>query len=493
MSKPHYFLLNLPNPPGRNINRAFAGGFGTLGTPSDKEILIPQYLLYAASALENQSIGYDILDAQALNYSIQDILKSVTESSPDILIAWLSLPSLKHDIHVLDKIKKTMADSTVMTYGTVCKVLPNEISEKSKIDGLIAGCYPYYNKISTFSKLFNGKLSEIQNNFQGIHFKANGKIISNPIDNEREDLDQLNLSVYHKLPVKNYVYDNLDRDCNIIPCIPIVTGVGCPYNCIYCPYPVGYGNHVITKSIDNIIKEIEFLKDTFGINGFIFREQAFTYSKKRVREFCDEIINRDLNINWLIEARIDQVSEKLLSKMKEAGCFRIHYGVETGNEAILQNIGKPCLTRAKIKTTFSQTKEVGIFAHAHMMVGFPKENWETIHTSIEFLKEINPDAININIVTPYPGTILFDMLEKEGLLTSHNWSDFTSYEPVIRTRFLSEKDLKKARKKMKLEFIKFKIKTDPNFRRNFLKKLPKKLWNRLELIRKGGIYENTSQ
>jgi len=480
MTQQRYFLLNLPSPYGRNINRAFAGGFGTLGTPFEKEILIPQYLLYAASALENQGIGYDILDAQALNCSIEDILKKVTESSPDILISWLSLPSLKHDIHILNEIKDAMSDVIVAASGTVCKVLPDEILEKSNIDCLITGYYPYYNQISKFIRSFNGKLLEMQNAVPGVYFKNNGKIISNPLGNERDDLDQLNLSVYHKVPVKNYVYDNLDRDYNKIPCIPIVTGVGCPYACIYCPYPVGYGNQVITKSIDNIIKEIEFLRDNFGINGFTFREQAFTHNKKRAIEFCDEIINRGLEISWIVETRTDLVSEECLRKMRDAGCFRIHYGVETGDEELLQSIGKPRSNIEKIKTAFSKTKEAGVAAHAHMMIGFPEENWNTIEKSILLLKEIAPDSVNINIVTPYPGTRLYENILKEGLMTSGDWSDFTSYEPVIRTKYLDEKDLKKARKKMKMEFIKFKIKTDPKFRRFFLKKLPKKLWNRLK-------------
>lgn len=109
---------------------------------------------------------------------------------------------------------------------------------------------------------------------------------------------------------------------------------------MYCPYPLAYGKKVIHKSIDTILAEIEFLNMNFGVRGFIFRDQLFTYNKKRVEQLCDEIIKRNLGLKWLVGARIDQINEKLLSKMNAAGCFCIHYGVETGTPEMLIKIGE---------------------------------------------------------------------------------------------------------------------------------------------------------
>jgi len=465
-----YFLLNPPNPPGRNIYRAFAGGFGTLGGASEDDILIPQYLVYAASALKNKGIEYEVLDAQGLNRSGQELLSEIEKSSPDVLIAWMSLPSLVHDLEVLNGIKKALPDTLVMAYGTVCKAIPEEILETSRIDALINGTYPYYTSISNITSSLNEDL----HNIPGLIFKENGKIVRTPEPNEKENLDALNLDVYRRLPVKKYTTEFLDRYYRKVSCIPILTGVGCPYDCIYCPYPLGYGSKIISKSNEKILEEIEFLIENYGISGFVFREQAFTFNRNRVLDFCSEVIRRGLEIDWLFETRVDLVDPQLLKRMKEAGCFRIHYGVETGDEKILEKIGKPRMNKEKIKKAFCVTKQAGIFAQAHMMIGFPDENWDTIERSIKLLKDINPDSVNINIVTPYPKTELYDHILQAGLLTSEDWSIYTSYEPVIRTKYLNGEDLKRARKKMKVEFYKSMIKRDPRFGIFFLKKL----WNR---------------
>lgn len=481
----NYFLLNIPNPPGRNIYRAFAGGFGTLGSVYG-DTLIPQYLLYAASALENQNQNYDVMDGQAPNYTIKDILSEVKKSSPDVLIAWLSLPSLAHDIHILDELKTALPETIVFGCGTVCKVLPEEILKKSKIDALITGNYPYYNSISSLAVSLNNGFTNDLKDVPGIILKKNGKIIKGPKVNERENLDKLNLGVYHKFPVERYVADYLDRNYNKISCIPILTGVGCSYSCSYCPYPLGYGRKILTKSIENIIKEIEFLMNNYGVNGFVFREQAFTHNRERTLKFCNEIIKKELKIKWLIETRFDNTDIELLKDMKGAGCFRIHYGVETGDEALLKSKGKPGTKVKQIKKAFSETKAVGISTHAHVIVGFPDETEESVEDTVKLLKKINPDHVNVNIATPYPGTKLYKEALKKKYLLKTNWSDYTSCTPLIKTERFSPEMIEKARKKIKREFLKFKLKNDGQFRKNFVFKLPFKIKNRLLVLMNKG-------
>jgi radical SAM superfamily enzyme YgiQ (UPF0313 family) len=307
----------------------------------------------------------------------------------------------------------------------------------------------------------------------------NGEIINNPLSQYKEELDRLDLKTYYRLPAKKYVSKFLDSSGSWIECIPILTGIGCSYGCIYCPYPLGYGRSMVKKSNEKVIEEIEFIVDNFNINGFVFREQTFTYDKKRVYDLCDRIIEKKLEINWLIETRVDLVDERLLRRMKEAGCFRIHYGVETGDEEILKTHGKPGASLKQHKKTFSDSKKAGIYAHAHMMIGFPRDNEETIEKSIKLLREINPDRVNINMVTPYPGTKLYEIAKREGLILTDDWSRYTSYDPIMRTKALEPEALIKARKKMKKEFIKFKILKDPRFRAEFLRSLPRKIISRL--------------
>ncbi len=473
------YLLNLPNPPGLNVYKAFAGGFGTLGGIKGGT-LIPQYLIYAASACENKGVKYNILDAQALDYRSTDIVKEVELKQPDIIIAWISLPSMDHDVKVLNDLRKSVPNTTIIGIGTVCKVIPEKILTTCKVDALLSGNYPYYNSISNLIERFNGDVESL-NSVPGIIRKNKGVKFSNPIDKSNEKLDEINLEVYHKLPVEKYVSDYLDREYNKISGIPILTGVGCPYGCIYCPYPIGYGTKVVNKSTNKIIEEIEFLIKTFSITGFILREQAFTHNRKRVLDFCSEINKRSLDIRWGFETRVDLVDRELLDFMNKAGCFRIHFGVETGDEEILSRIGKPHIDKDKIKNAFDDSKEAGIFTHAHMMIGFPDDSWKSIEKSKDFLREINPDDMDVNIVTPYPGTKLYDAMLDEGVVVPEDWAMFTSYNPVLNTKNLSSDELIKAKDKLKLDFYRFKLKSDPKYRKQLLKRLPRKILNRVKV------------
>jgi hypothetical protein len=128
-----YILFSLPNPPDRNINREFAGGFGTLGTISS-ETLLPTYLLYGASAVERSGCEYEILDAQAEKYTPAQVADAVKKAKPDVLITWVSLPSLYDDLRVLYNIKQTAPNMLIAVPGAVSNAMPEEILNRDCVD-----------------------------------------------------------------------------------------------------------------------------------------------------------------------------------------------------------------------------------------------------------------------------------------------------------------------------------------------------------------------
>ncbi len=122
-----YFLLNLPNPSGRNIYRAFAGGFGTLGSASKDDVLFPIFLLYGCSTMQDFKRKYKVMDAQALNYTPGQVVEAIKRDSPDVLITWPSLPSLKDDIKLLTGLKKVSPQTLIIALGTPANVLTQEV------------------------------------------------------------------------------------------------------------------------------------------------------------------------------------------------------------------------------------------------------------------------------------------------------------------------------------------------------------------------------
>ncbi|WP_167879518.1 radical SAM protein [Methanococcoides sp. NM1] len=473
-----YMLINLPNPPGKNVYREYAGGYGTVGTLTSETIL-PTYLMYGASAAKRAGCLFEILDAQGMKYESHQVVDSVERYKPDILITWISLPTLYDDLAIVQSIKKAVPDILVISLGAMSNMLPEEVLGDS-VDLAVKGRYLHYNLILNIIHKFEESKNIIETfeHIGGAVYLEDGKVTHSSIDPPDEELDDLSFDIYNMLPVHAYIGDFFDIEGNNIRCIPLVTGTGCPFGCMYCPYPFTYGKKVNHKSIDKILAEMEFLKANFDINGFDLRDQVFTLNKERVIKLCDEIIKRKLDVKWLIETRVDQVDHELLSKMKDAGCFRIHYGVETGTPEMLIEVGKPGVDIKKIKDAFKMTKDLGIYTMAHVILGLPGENKETLDNTIALLYDLEPNLVNLNIATPYPGTKLFKLASEKNWIKTYNWPEYTSYNAIMRTEDLDVDDLIKARKKIRSKFRTHQLLNDSSFRKHYLKRLPQKLYYR---------------
>jgi radical SAM superfamily enzyme YgiQ (UPF0313 family) len=477
-------LLNLPNPPGCGIYREYAGGFGIsfkIASRHNGETAFPIYLLYAASAAMKCGCEFEILDAQINKQSLLEVVEAIKSSQPDIVISWLSLPYLYHDMQVLNNIKKENPRVFVITLGVVCNLLPTEILQNSSIDLIIKGTNPYYNLIVD---LIN-RLQDSRQNVEKLHdqvggaiYVKDGKVIQSTKLPCTEDISDLLLDTYYHFPVNKYLQNIRDNKGILVKYFPILTSVGCPHDCIYCPFPVGYGNKVITKPINQIVDEVQYLNTNFNLETFFFRAQVFTINRKRVLQLCDEIINRNLHIKWFVEARVDEVSKEILTKMKEAGCFRVHFGVETGSSELLKEIGKPGTLANSVVNTFHICNELGLSTTANMIIGLPGENMQTLKNSYNFLRRINPDNISFNMLTPYPGTKLFEVANKMGLIPTYEWSKYTLYDAVMGSGQLSASQLERARKQMETKLYYYKLFKNPVYLRQSIRHLGKKFIQR---------------
>jgi len=159
------------------------------------------------------------------------------------------------------------------------------------------------------------------------------------------------------------------------------------------------------------IKEIFLYDDTFSIN------------KQRAIDICNEILRRNLKIIWDIRARVDTVDEKILKKLKLAGCERIHYGVEAGTQEIL-NILRKGITLQQVQKAFQWTRKVGITTLAYFMIGNPTESREQILETIKFALRIKPDYAHIALTTPFPATELYRRGLERKILRHDYWKEF---------------------------------------------------------------------
>lgn len=256
-------------------------------------------------------------------------------------------------------------------------------------------------------------------NVKGIVFRDNGEIIKNEPRPFIENLDELPFPSYRDIDFKKYIM--------LVP--PIVTSKevkaniissrGCYGKCTFCSTKVFWGNWR-ARSPKNVVDEIEWLYNDYGIKLFEFLDDIFTTNQKRVTEICKEIIKRNLKIKWNCETRVNNVSLELFQWMKRAGCCWIEFGVESGSEKILKNINK-MITRDQIIRAFKLAKEAGIKRGIFLMVGNPEDSWETIKETEDLITEIKPDNVAVSVATIYPATQLYELAKEKGLINDDYW------------------------------------------------------------------------
>jgi radical SAM superfamily enzyme YgiQ (UPF0313 family) len=196
-----------------------------------------------------------------------------------------------------------------------------------------------------------------------------------------------------------------------VPYTTMQTSRGCPGRCIFCTAPSFYGKKYRFRSAAHVLEELRLVK-RLGFQEVFFRDETFTALRTRNLELCEAMIRENLDLSWIANARVDLVDRESLKLMKRAGCHMVKFGVENGSDEILQAYHKGTTTAQAVKA-FQLTKEVGLEAHAHFMIGGPGETLETIQKTIDFAKRLNPTTASFGILTPYPGTRLFSMVAEK--------------------------------------------------------------------------------
>lgn len=452
-------VLNLPNPPNQTLWRDTAGGYGTsLPYASNLKVksLTPlhPFLPYAASVLNEAGIEFSIVDCQRLGLDNRQSIEMAAKISPNLIFSIISLPSMYNDLEVLSAISKSVQNVTTIGVGTVCRVIPSEVLSTKNIDFLLRNSYPYINGMVELIEALQQE--NPPKTFNGISYVANDQIINTP-DLPEFEFDKLPNPNYDCIPLDGYDTFS-DKLGHRHPYVLIVDSKGCPYGCVYCAYPLGYGRKFTFRSPPQIVDEIEHLHKTRDVDIFAFKGQSFAYNKTHAKMVCDEIQNRKLDITWFCESRVDEVNQEYLKKMKQAGCEKIHFGVETGDTATLK-MAKPGVTLEMTRKAFRVTKMVGIATQAHVVLGWPEDTKETLDNTRKFLLELNPDVLNLNFLTPYPGTKIFDLAKEKSLLLTSNWSNFTSHTVVMRTKSLNAEQLYDIKYKIIRDFSMRKLET----------------------------------
>jgi len=418
----------LINPPW-SIKEQYTKDFHRVGA-----VVSPLGLAYIAAVLKESGYAVEILDCIAQRTTLESLGKQIEHIKPDVVGITCLTPMALRSMEAAKIAKEAMPNSVVVMGGPHPSVLPQETLQNSSIDIIVIG----EGECTMLELVKCIESGDDLEKVPGVVFRKNGRLVHTR-PRPPADLDLLPFPARHLLPMKNY--HPTPANYRKLPCPTMITSRGCPFRCTYCSNSI-FARSYRASSPHNVVKEMEHLMSEYGAKEILFWDDVFTLNLKRTQEICELIIKRGLNIPWTCESRVDCVNADLLAKMKEAGCWQIGYGVESGDQEVLDTIKKG-ITLEQVEKVFKWTKEAGIDTRAYLMIGLPGETRKQVLKTIDFTKRLDADIAQFCITTPYPGTELFEIAKNEGTLKSVDWSHYLLLpdDPVYVTKLLTVEEL----------------------------------------------------
>lgn len=226
-----------------------------------------------------------------------------------------------------------------------------------------------------------------------------------------------------------------------LPFTSLITSRGCPYNCYFCSSSKFGGLKWRARSAQSIVDEIEFLSQRYKYKAFAFMDDNFTLSPKRVFEFADELERRGLNnIRWWCFSRVDILvnNENMIKRMAETGAYMVFLGLESNNEAVLESYNKH-IGNDQQQQAIDLLRKYGIKIHGSYIIGDINETEAMVENTIKWARQINAKTTQFSILTPYPGTALYDDVTKESRFLHKRWDWYDGLHPVIKLDTLNPK------------------------------------------------------
>jgi radical SAM superfamily enzyme YgiQ (UPF0313 family) len=371
----------------------------------------------AASILEK---GHDckILDLQISLNPFNEISESIKSYKPNFIGLTFTTSLFPEARKISHFIKKNFPEIIILSGGVHSSIMPEEVLEQTDTDIVIFG-----EGDITVQEIIDRKPL---NKVKGIIYKKKGKVKKNLPRELIKNLDDLPMPAYHLLDPSVYINPKIIARKN--PVATIETSRGCVFNCTYCNKGV-FGKNFRFKSVDRVIKEFEIIKN-LGFKEIHVWDDMFSTNMQRAKKICDELIKRKLNMTWQLDCgvRVNCVDQAFFYKLKKAGCYRVAFGYESGNDQILKNVHKGA-TLDQAKKATSMAKKAGLEVVGFFMLGLPGETVKTMNDTINFAISLDIDFAKSTLLVPFPSTSIYNEWNKEGIIKSYDWEKYNDHSP----------------------------------------------------------------
>lgn len=401
----------------------------------------PLGLLSIGAVLEKEGIPVEIVPTDILGMGWGDIQRKIKQDKPDIIGVTITTENRFQSFKLIRLAKKAYPGALTVLGGPHASMAAEDCLEHiAEIDVVVRGegeltmleiCRAWEKKRDLTA------LADIK----GLSFRSEGKIQSNPPRPPILDLDSLPYPAFHLVPFEKYNFRFEVPGRGPLPAVNVMTSRGCPFNCSFCATPINWGRHVRMRSPEHVVREIERLKERYGIQVVFFFDDTFNASPKRAEAICDLIIARKLDIFFKCDVRIDIMSKPLLKKMKRAGLFHLSFGIEAGSERVRNEIVNKKIQIEDFHNLVRWCQELAIIPNVFFIFSHPTETWPEAQETIKIIEQYK-DGIegSIAILHIYPGTPLEKTARESGFLPK-NFSWTKRYFSKIITLPMAQGDV----------------------------------------------------
>ena len=436
-------------PPGPMYQRGEDRSQGNISDSAATVMRAPNDMGYASSILKKLHCEVDFIDFQTEKKTRQDLLIKFAEYDPDVIIVSVTNSTIFSDIEIVNLLKKEKNNIIIILKGAIFFDSPPEVIESldlNNVDYLIGGEIEFaIGPLAEAIYVNSGSIDKIpgilHKDLEGDWKKNNFGAWSSEVD----DIPFPDRSV-----IKNELYVRPDTGN---PQATIVTSRGCPAACVYCLTPVISGKKVRFRDPEMILEELRDCYHNYGITDFFFRSDTFTINHDWVVEVCGAINNSELKgkIEWVANSRVRPLKENTLQLMKEAGCWLVAFGFESGSEETLKGVRKGASTKDNLRAA-RLAKEAGLKLYGFYLIGLPWEKKSHLEDTKKHILDIDADFIEVHIALPYYGTELYNIAELAGTLDNKILGKDYFQASVAGTQHLSSNHLIEFRQKLLLKY-----------------------------------------
>lgn len=403
---------------------------------------------YGAAILLKKGYEVKLRDYQTEGATSTEMFAELDEFKPDLVMMSITNTTIFDDLKLLGEIKERYNPVVVIKgalfYDPEQEML--DLLDLSCVDYMIGGEIDFaIGEIADLSLRGEGKAEDI---LSILYRKEDGTFGRTKFHEWGEDLDSRPFPARELM--NNALYKRPDTD---EPMATIQTGRGCPSSCVFCLTPWISGKCVRMRSPQNVLDEMTECYEKHGIRNFFFKADTFTINPSWVKEMCELIINSPLGgkIAFTANSRVNPLSKETLQLMKDAGCFMVAFGFESGSDEMLKTLKKGTTVEMNRRAA-KWCHEIGLPFWGFFVIGFPWENREHILATKKLILETDPNFIEVKMALPFYGTELYQAAKEFGLLAESPLGSDFFHSAMSGTKYLSQAEVEKLRKNILLSF-----------------------------------------